>query len=44
MLLAELDDVPDDQEVSGKAQLRNQRKLVLHLLFARSSRSRLPEP
>ena len=33
MLLAELNDVPDDEEVSGKAQLRNQRKLVLHLLL-----------
>ena len=33
VLLAELNDVPDDEEVAGKAQLRDQRQLVLHLLF-----------
>ena len=33
VLLAELNDVPDDEEVSGEAQLGNQRELVLHLLL-----------
>ena len=33
VLLAELDDVPDDEKISGKAQLRDQRKFVLHLLL-----------
>src|SRR5207302_2065094 len=31
--LAEADDVPNDEEVSGKTQLGNQRKLVFDLLL-----------
>ena len=31
--LAELNDVPNDQEVSGKAELRNQSEFMLDLLF-----------